>query len=149
MNRLSAKGAANYQRTQNHTDVASASPHRLVQMLMEGATVRMLQAKQYMLAGRVADKCAQISWAIDIISGLQMALDKEQGGEIAANLDNLYDYMERRLVDANVENKAEIIDEVLGLMQEIKSAWDAIPESLRSIGREHINADSPVLAAGA
>jgi flagellar protein FliS len=149
MNTYRSKGAAQYQSTKTTTDVESASPHRLVQMLMAGAVEKLELAKQYMKSGQIAAKCDHIAWAMNIITGLQMGLDTERGGEIAANLDNLYDYMERRLVEANASNDAAILDEVLGLLGEIKGAWDAMPENVRQMGRSDIDATAPLVAAGA
>jgi flagellar protein FliS len=100
-----------YSNTAVQAGVAAASPHRLIQMLMEGAL----------------DKIAKhIGWAISIVGGLRSSLDLDRGGEIARNLDDLYDYMDRRLVTANVENSIEILDEVTALLRQIKEAWDAI-----------------------
>ena len=111
--------------------IESADPHRLVQMLMDGALEKISTAKGFMQRGAIAEKGAHISWAIAIIDGLRAALNREQGGEIAQNLEDLYDYMGRRLLQANVENKAEMLDEVGALMQEIKGAWEAIPQEVK------------------
>ena len=116
-----------YKKVGTQTSVESASPHRLIQMLMEGALEKINLAKGYMQRGEIALKGSHISWAISIIDGLRMSLDKEAGGEIAENLDALYDYMGRRLAEANLDNNVEMLDEVAGLIIEIKSAWDAIP----------------------
>lgn len=115
---------------QNHVQggVESASPHRLVQLLMEGVVEKILTAKGFMVNNRIPEKGEQISWAISIIDGLRASLDDEKGGEVAQNLRRLYDYMERRLVEANLKNDTEILDEVGVLMNEIKSGWDAIPQ---------------------
>jgi flagellar protein FliS len=110
------------------TDVASASPHRLIQMLMEGALEKIAIAKGHMERGEIANKGAHISWAISIIDGLRMSLDKETGGDLAQNLGALYEYMQRRLAEANIENNVSILDEVASLLREIKTAWDAISE---------------------
>lgn len=114
---------------QNHVQgsVETASPHRLVQMLMEGVQEKLLAAKSFMAKKDIAKKGEHISWAISIIDSLRACLDFEQGGEVAKNLGNLYDYMERRLLEANLKNDPAIIDEVGMLMAQIKSGWDAIP----------------------
>jgi len=121
-----------YRNVGTQSSVESADSHRLVQMLMDGALEKISTAKGFMLRGAIAEKGAHISWAIAIIDGLRAALNKEKGGEIAQNLEDLYDYMGRRLLQANVENKTEMLDEVSSLMLEIKSAWEAIPQHAKS-----------------
>ncbi len=121
-----------YRQVGTQSGVASASPHRLIQMLMEGALEKINLAKGYMQRGDVALKGSHISWAISIIDGLRMSLDIEAGGEIAQNLDDLYDYMGRRLAEANLENNEAMLNEVAGLIIEIKLAWDAVPEMLQT-----------------
>ncbi len=123
----SMKGASQYKQVGAQTGVESASPHRLIQMLLEGALEKINLANGYMQRGEIALKGTHISWAISIIDGLRMSLDKESGGEIADNLDALYDYMGRRLVEANLKSDPVILKEVTGLLLEIKYAWDAIP----------------------
>lgn len=114
---------------QNHIQggIESASPHRLVQMLMEGALEKILAAKGFMANKNVAKKGEHISWAISIIDSLRSCLNVEVGGEFALNLLDLYNYMERRLVEANIKNDPTMLDEVGQLIIEIKSGWDAIP----------------------
>ena len=113
------------------SSVESASPHRLIQMLMAGALEKIAIAKGYMERQEIAKKGSHISWAISIIDGLRASLNLEQGGEIAQNLDDLYDYMTRRLARANVENNTDLLDEVASLLRTIKGAWDDIPEDIR------------------
>lgn len=120
-----------YKQVRVHSGIMDASPHRLVQMLMEGALERIAQAKGNMLNKDIPAKGENIGKAIGIIGGLQSSLNKEAGGELAENLNNLYDYMVRRLLDANVRNEVRILDEVAGLMTEIKSGWDNIPDSYK------------------
>ncbi len=115
-----------YQSVNTQAQVADASPHRLIQMLMEGGLSRLAQAKGAMLHGQAAQKGELISKAIGIIGGLREGLDLQRGGEVAANLDRLYEYMVARLVEANVTNDAAILDEVAGLLRNVKSGWDAI-----------------------
>lgn len=110
------------------SEVADADPHRLIQMLFEGALDRIAIARGAMRQGDVAVKGARISRAIQIIDGLRAHLDQERGGEIAANLAALYDYMERRLAEANLRDDVHILDEVANLLREVKSGWDAVPQ---------------------
>ncbi len=117
--------AVNSYKTGAIAEIEEASPHRLIQMLFEGCLQRIAIAKGAIQRKEIALKGESISKAIGILGGLRSSLDLSQG-EIATNLDRLYDYMERRLVDANLKNDISILDEVTGLLKEVKSAWDAI-----------------------
>lgn len=114
---------------QNHVQgtVDSATPHRLVQMLMEGVQEKLIAAKGYMANKNIAKKGEHISWAISIIDSLRACLNHELGGEVSQNLNRLYDYMETRLLEANLKNDPAMIDEVGMLMAQIKRGWDEIP----------------------
>lgn len=111
-------------------EVSEASPHRLIQMLMEGALEKIAGAKVGIVNGDLARKSADIATAISVIDGLRASLDMETGGEIAQNMYALYDYMIRKLFDASMKNNIEFLDEVSVLMVDIKSAWDQIPQKL-------------------
>ena len=71
---------------------------------------------------------------MSIINGLRTSLDMDAGGAIAVNLDDLYAYMTRRLIDASAQNDANALSEVIDLLLEIKGAWDAMPEAVRNVG---------------
>lgn len=114
------------------TSVTDADPHRLIRLLLDGALTRVAAAKGHMQRGEVADKGECIGKAIGIIDGLRASLNHEQGGEIASNLDALYDYAELRLLEANIHNDPARLDEVAKLLGEIKSAWEAIAPSTRN-----------------
>lgn len=129
MNAVSA--IKQYQQVSVNSSVMGASPHRLVQMLMEGALERMALAKQSIARNEIAMKGQNIGRAIDILGGLQASLNREAGGEIAENLNNLYDYMIRRLLIANSQNDESILDEVSNLMIQIKMGWDGIPDDYK------------------
>ncbi len=132
MSRSSAQAALQqYRKVNAHSMIEGASPHRLIQMLMEGALERMHVARILMEEGQLGPKAENITWAISIIDGLRISLDKDLGGEIAQNLEDLYDYMVRRLVEANLKNNTGIVDEVVDLMKQIKEAWDAIADTPR------------------
>ena len=125
-------GAAQYGKVAAESEAGYANPHRLVQMLMEGALDKVATAKGCLERNDLAGKGRQISWAMSIISGLRTSLDMETGGPIAANLDDLYEYMTRRLIDASTQNDADALSEVGDLMLEIKGAWDAMPDAVRN-----------------
>ena len=118
-----------YQRVGVQAQVTEANPHRLIQLLMQGGLDRIYQAKGALEFGRVAEKGELICKSIAIIGGLREALDHEVGGDLATNLDRLYDYMIRRLSEANRRNDVAPLEEVAGLLREIKSAWDQIGNS--------------------
>lgn len=112
------------------TQVEAASPHRLILMLFDGAIKSCHLAKLHMQNGAVADKGMAITKAIAIIQeGLSLSLDKEVGGDLVANLEALYDYMGRRLLQANLHNDPAMLDEVLALLAGLKESWEAIDPS--------------------
>jgi flagellar protein FliS len=115
-----------YQSVNISAQVAEASPHRLIQMLMEGGLSKLAQARGTMERGQVALKGELIGHAISIIGGLREGLDLAHGGEVASNLDSLYEYMRTRLLEANIKDNVAMLDEVTGMLREIKSSWDAI-----------------------
>ncbi len=119
-----------YQKVGNQSTAAFANPHRLIQMLMEGALEKISNAKGYMQQKNIQQKGEYIGWAISIIEGLRVSLDFEKGGEISENLNALYDYMERRLAEANAKNSIEMLEEVTSLLSEIKEGWDSIPRDI-------------------
>ncbi len=109
------------------TDVMAANPHKLILMLIDGALLSIAVSRQAMQDGRIADKGHEISRAIDIITnGLKASLDSQAGGDIADKLGALYEYMCTRLLQANLYNKPAILDEVGGLLNELKGAWQEI-----------------------
>jgi flagellar secretion chaperone FliS len=118
INAYRATGAAGH--------VAAADPHRLVQLMLEGALDRLAMAKGHMDQGRIGPKAEAVSRAMALVDTLNASLDLDKGGEVAANLRGLYDYATRRLLEANFRNDAAILDEVAGLLKEVKLGWDAI-----------------------
>ena len=115
------------------SEVTLANPHRLVQMLLDGAVDRIAIAKGHMARGEIAEKGGNISKAMAIVDGLRMSLDMQAGGGIAQNLDDLYEYMARRLLQANVDDNPAFLDEVTTLLGEIRNAWDAIAEAAMNV----------------
>ncbi len=109
------------------TGVAAASPHQLIIMLYEGAELAVRMAIKHLNEGDLTRKSASITKASSIIlDGLRAALDPEQGGDIALQLDGLYGYMNQRLMLAHVNNQTAPLEEVLGLLRELHDAWKQI-----------------------
>jgi len=124
---MNKKALDGYGRSALESEINYASPHRIIQMLIDGAISKVAIAKGCIVRNDIPGKSRHITWAINIINGLRTSLDTEKGGEIAENLDSLYDYMGRRLLESNVSNDADILDEVSSLLKEIKLGWDSIP----------------------
>jgi flagellar protein FliS len=120
------RGAAQYQQVVNQEAIHGASPHRLIQMLMEGALQRMAEAKGAMQRGDVVNKGVAIGKSISIIGGLSDSLDMEASGGLSQRLASLYEYMVACLTEANIKNDESKIDEAAQSLIKIKSAWDAI-----------------------
>lgn len=134
MNAMS-RGALNaYSQVGVETSIASASPHKLIAMLFDGAILALSHGRLHMQQGNVAEKGASISRAIAIIDdGLSASLDEEVGGELAKNLKSLYEYMSNRLLMANLKNDETGLDEVSRLLSELKNAWEQIGQQPHAV----------------
>lgn len=118
------KGANAYATLGVETSVGFASPHQLIVMLFDGALLSLATALIEMKAGNIAAKGRAISKAITIIEeGLRASLNKEAGGAIAQSLESLYEYMQSRLLQANVQNNPDFIGEVQQLLNDLRGAW--------------------------
>ncbi|MGK0249677.1 MAG: flagellar protein FliS [Oleispira sp.] len=134
-----SKGVNKYRQVGATSEVAGADPHRLIQMLMEGALTRMSQAKGMIETKNHEGKAKLLGRVMDIISTLQSSLDHDQG-DLSADLDSLYDYMNRRLLEASGANDTAMIDEVMSLLLNVKSGWDGIrDEYLTNNGKKPNN----------
>jgi flagellar secretion chaperone FliS len=79
----------------------------------------------------MSEKARLLNRAVSIIGELRNSLDLKAGGQLAANLGELYDYMGRRLLKAMADNRVEMLDEVCKLLHDIRAAWVAIPAEAR------------------
>ncbi len=104
-----------------------ANQVELVQILFSALLESMSEAEGHMQRGSVELKCKSIARADKIVQGLRITLDHERGGELARNLDALYEYVSRRLLHANLRNDVESLREARGLMADISSAWEMLP----------------------
>ncbi|MGF6904358.1 flagellar export chaperone FliS [Paraburkholderia sp. GAS348] len=126
-------GADSYARIGLETSVNSASPYELVALLFQGARRAIRMGRVHMQNGNIPEKGKLISQAIMIVGGgLQQGLNLEQGGDLAQRLNALYDYMTRRLLEANVQNDPALLDEIDGLLATIEDGWNGIKPELKS-----------------
>jgi flagellar protein FliS len=107
--------------------VDSATPHHLIELLFDGYVEAVNQARGAMRARQIEAKGKAISRAARIIDeGLKASLNLTEGGELAADLRNLYEYVALRLVLANVRNDETILDECNRLIEPLRQAWKEI-----------------------
>ena len=121
------RGVNAYAKVGLETGIVSASPHKLIVMLYDGALVAVLSAQMHMKSGNIPEKGKSISKAIQIFdNGLRASLDKKAGGQIAEGLDALYEYMSARLLAANIHNDLALLEEVQRLLTDLRETWNAI-----------------------
>ncbi len=106
------------------TDIATADPLRLVVLLYEGILKHLGGAIQCLKTKEVEARCNHINRALAMISELQATLNREKGGDVAKNLDTLYNYWRKRLLQASFEESLEVLEEVQRLVSELWSAWN-------------------------
>lgn len=127
---LNNNAAGRYASVNLTTNIESASPHRIILMLIDGAIEKIRIARSAMQQGKIADKGSHISWTISIIDGLRASLNIEKGGEVAINLDRLYEYMARTLTEANLHNDEEKLNTVEKILCEIRAGWKGIEQQV-------------------
>lgn len=128
-----SQGAGAYQQVRTGGGIEAADPHGLITLLMDGGLDRIRFAKACMATGNVAGKGQAISKAIEIVGGLQSGLNHEVESSLVGRLEALYDYMGRRLFFANSQNDEAALDEVAGLLTQIRDSWKAIPAEARQL----------------
>lgn len=106
--------------------VLSADPLELIRMLYGAATASVREARKHLAAGAIAERARAISKACEILTELAVSLDHERGGEISRRLAQLYEYMGRQLIDANVRQIDAPLEEVLNLLGTLSEGWDGI-----------------------
>ena len=116
----------------------TASPEKLLLMLYDGAIKFGVQAKDGMNNNDYELANEKIKRVQSIINELMVTLDMDQGGEIADNLYNLYEYMNRRLIQANIRKDPEIVEEVLALLREMKDGWEGAVKKIKTTQRKQV-----------
>lgn len=112
-----------YAKVQYRSNVEVASPHRLIDMLYEGAIERIAQAKGAIEFGTVELKGNKINSAVKIVGGLRESLNTDEGGDLAMNLDNLYVYIQELISQGHRHNDVTKLDEAITLLGDLRSAW--------------------------
>lgn len=130
------KGIQAYRQGTLKTTVAAADPHRVIQMLMEGALSKLAEAKGHIVRREMEAKAMTLSKVSAIINALNDGLDQDNPNEITNNLASLYEFMLMRVGEAGIQMDVSKIDEVIQLLVTIKSAWDQISESEKQKGYE-------------
>lgn len=120
------------------TAVSEASPHKLVEMLYEGALKNLNLSKVFIEQKNYEKKAEFVNKALAILNSLRAGVDVEKGGEVAENLYGLYDYCYRRTLEASAKNDAEIVIEVIDHIKTLSEAWKAMPEDIKRSSKEQI-----------
>lgn len=128
---MASRSAAAYKRASIESSVEMADPHQLVTLLFDALARSIGSAKLTLQAGDIPGKCKHIGNAISILEeGLRAPLDLERGGEIAHNLNRLYEYCVKRLIDANLQNDVAALDEVTQVLEPVVSGWKQIRDDV-------------------
>jgi flagellar protein FliS len=109
--------------------IESAEPVQLIRLLYQGALAAVRDARRHLASGDIASRSRAVSKAFAIVTELTASLDRERGGEIAVRLMQLYDYVQRRLLEANARQQDEPLAEVLGLLTTLAEAWQGVEEA--------------------
>ena len=130
--RVHFKALESYSTGSNATQAAVANRVELIQMLFDGLIDSLSAARGHIEHRAIEEKSKCLTRASRILLGLQSALDFDQGGDLAANLHELYAYAIRRLLHVNIHNDLQVLDEVKSLMAEVREAWRAVPSLVPS-----------------
>jgi flagellar secretion chaperone FliS len=123
---MSTSGISSYRSMAAHGNLADATPHQVIKTMLDAVLSRIAEATGHLERGEIPAKGEKIGKALGIIEALMLGLDKQSGGDIAHNLERLYDYMARTLLKANMENRLDLLKEVSSLLREVKLGWDGI-----------------------
>ena len=129
---MSYTGMQNYRAVGAYGNLADATPYAVVRVMLDAVLARVAEATGHLERGEVAAKGEKIGKALGIIEALMLGLDKAGGGDIAANLERLYDYASRTLLRAQLENRGDLLKEVSSLLREVKLGWDGIAPAAKA-----------------
>lgn len=125
-----------YRKVSLDSEIAVASPHRIIQMMFSGGLERLAQSRYAIENNDMKNKGLLIGKAIGIVNGLNNSLNMDEGGEIATNLSQLYDFIIMKLTEANLQNDVKAIDDATSVLRTLKEGWDAIPKDMHELTSE-------------
>ncbi|AMP90013.2 flagellar export chaperone FliS [Legionella pneumophila] len=126
MKNLYSQISSQYKTIELQTRIETASPHELIDLLLQGARSHIATAQGNIQRNQIKEKGEHIGKAISIIEGLKMSLNHDKGGEIAENLLQLYDYIQQILLKANLKNDEDLLAQSNMLLAEVHQAWQSI-----------------------
>jgi flagellar protein FliS len=106
--------------------VLAADAVELIHLLYEHAAMQVAAARECLASGDIIGRSKAISKTLAILGELEGSLDHQAGGSISRNLARLYQYMRKRLLDANVKRDAEPLTEVESLLRTLHEGWTAV-----------------------
>ncbi len=121
------------------TAVSEATPHKLVEMLYDGAIKNMNLAKVFIEQKNYEKKAEHINKALAILNALRVGVDLKKGGDVAQNLYDLYDYCYRTLFKVSAHNDMTLLDEVLGHITIVSEAWREMPDNFKRVSKEQLD----------
>jgi flagellar biosynthetic protein FliS len=130
----SKTGQSAYAQVSLESQVAGATPHQLITLLLEGAVSAMMRAKIYFETGNIAKRGEMISRAINIIdNGLRASLNHEVGGQVTEEMESLYEYVSRSLLLLNLEKKPEELPHLIEIMTNLSTTWKEIEPAKKQV----------------
>ena len=115
-----------YKSLELQTRIDAASPHELIELLLQGARSHIATAQGNIQRNQIKEKGEHLGKALSIVEGLKTSLNHENGGEIAGNLVQIYDYIQHLLTQANLNNDQDLLAQANVLLSEIHQAWQSI-----------------------
>ena len=132
MNKPSAGKA--YQQINAQTGVVDADPHRLIQMLYNGALDTIARARGCIERGEIQGRGEAISKALGIVGGLMDSINRDANApELTDNLERLYDFVSQSLAEANQQNSVDRLDDATRVLRELQAGWNAIRPQVMAV----------------
>ncbi|SPE25301.1 Flagellar protein FliS [Candidatus Sulfopaludibacter sp. SbA3] len=126
--------------------ILSADPLELVRMLYQTCIGSVREARRHLAEGDIGARCRCTSKAFGILTELTCSLDHERGGDLSQRLAKLYDYMQRKILEANFQQNDAPLAEVLGLLSTLSEGWDGIRESSQPVEQAESPWSQPMLS---